>query len=84
MTTESTGIQKNEVVMLSPITAKNRMFAGCFMVVTDIKSWGVQGYVQALGQGGLPGGAAYYRASWDEFETLDPRASAPFIIQDEE
>jgi hypothetical protein len=44
------------------------MFAACFMVVTEPKSFGAQGYVTALGENGEPGGQAYYRAGWDEME----------------
>ena len=46
------------------------MFAGCIMVITELKAWGVQGYVQALGENGKPGGQAYYRAKWDEIELV--------------
>jgi hypothetical protein len=42
------------------------MFAGCMMTVTEPKGWGAQGYVQALGHDGKPGGQAYYRATWEE------------------
>lgn len=58
------------IVQLSPEKAKNRMFAGCFMVVTQLKSFGVQGYVQGLGSAGEPGGRAYYRANFEEFEPV--------------
>lgn len=57
-----------DVVQLSPFDTKNEMFAGCFMIVTELKKWGVQGYVQALGTNGEIGGQAYYRADWEEFE----------------
>ncbi|MGZ8317538.1 MAG: hypothetical protein ACXWVD_00415 [Telluria sp.] len=56
------------VVQLNPHTVRNPMFAGCLMVVTEEKRWGVVGYVQALGEGGKPGGQAYYRATWEEME----------------
>lgn len=56
-----------EIVQLSP-DAGNPMFAYCFMTVTEPKEWGAHGYVQALGEDGKPGGAAYYRARWDEME----------------
>lgn len=37
--------------------------AGCLLVVTDVKSWGVQGFVQ------IPqGGRAYYRLPTGTFE----------------
>lgn len=59
-----------EVVQLSPETVKNPMFAGCFLVVTEPKAFGCQGYVQSLGQNGEPGGQAYYRPAWEEMEPL--------------
>lgn len=59
-------LQKGQVVQLHPDNVRNRMFAGCFMTVTEPKPWGAQGYVQALGTGYQPGGHAYYRANWDE------------------
>ena len=55
-----------EIVQLNPETCRNRMFSGCFMVVEEPRSWGAMGYVQALGVNEHPGGAAYYRAMWDE------------------
>lgn len=59
----------HDVVQLDPEKCKNPMFAGCFLVITEIKpAWGVQGYVQALGNDGKPGGRAYYRAVWDEIK----------------
>lgn len=61
-------LQEGDVVQLSPATVKNPMFAACTMVVTEPKPWGAQGYVQSLGEGGAPGGEAYYRATWEEME----------------
>ena len=65
---EARELKSREIVQLNPHTVKNTMFGGCLMVVTELKSWGAQGYVQALGSGGQIGGQAYYRASWDEME----------------
>jgi hypothetical protein len=59
-------LQVGEIVQLSPRTA-NPAFGCCLMVVTEPKSWGAQGYVQALGTT-TPGGQAYYRASWEDME----------------
>lgn len=39
-------------------------FGGCMVVVTEIKSWGIQGYVQSAG---VPG-QQYIRLEWDKFE----------------
>lgn len=54
------------VVQLNPETVRNKAFAACFLVITELKAWGVQGYVQALGTREEPGGQAYYRAQFDE------------------
>lgn len=54
------------IVQLNPETCRNPMFAACMLVVTETRSWGVIGYVQALGDGGQSGGRAYYRAQHDE------------------
>lgn len=56
------------IVQLDPFETKNKMFAGCLMVVTEVKLWGVQGYVQGLGEKGELGGRAYYRAELGTFE----------------
>lgn len=62
-------VQVGDVVQLSP-TVGNPMFACCMMTVTEPKEWGAQGYVQALGEKGGPGGQAYYRAKWEEMELV--------------
>lgn len=56
----------SDIVQLNPEIVRNKMFTACFMIITEIKPWGAQGYVQALGENGNPGGQAYYRANHDE------------------
>jgi hypothetical protein len=63
-----------EVVQLNPETCRNRMFAGCFLVVSEAKPFGCMGYVQSLGENGEPGGQAYYRPRWEEMEPLNVTA----------
>lgn len=65
---EGSTLRPGDIVQLSPETCRNKMFSGCLMVVTEPKSFGAQGYVQALGERGHPGGQAYYRAGWAEME----------------
>ena len=78
-------MEDGTIVQLNPHTVRNRMFAGCLMVVTELKPWGCQGYVQALGQDGEPGGQAYYRARWEEMEELAGGGyQCPFIISHED
>jgi hypothetical protein len=66
---EKTELKKGMVVQLSPEVG-NPMFACCMMVVSEPKSFGAQGYVQALGSDGNPGGQAYYRAKFEEMELV--------------
>ena len=63
-------LEKGDLVQLNPETVVNPMFAGCIMVVTEVKNWGAQGYVQALGENGEMGGQAYYRAKFEEIERV--------------
>ena len=70
-------IRPGEIVQLNPETCRNPMFAACLMTVSEVKPWGAQGYVQALGQEGKPGGQAYYRAKWEEIEQTG--GMAPFV-----
>ena len=62
-------VKVGSVVQLSPDTT-NPMFACCMLTVTEVKNWGVQGFVQGLGEGGKPGGQAFYRAKWSDFELV--------------
>jgi hypothetical protein len=62
-----------EIVQICPKPA-NLAFAYCLMVVDEVRVWGVQGYVQALGDREERGGQAYYRATWDEIEPTGGRA----------
>jgi hypothetical protein len=75
-------LQVGHVVQLIPDVVRNPMFAGCFMTITEPKTWGAQGYVQALGESELPGGQAYYRAKWEEMS--DPIGMAEFIVGDQQ
>ena len=52
------GLTKGDVVQIDP--AHDERFGGCFMVVTEPKSFSAQGYVSTPGVKGL----AYYRCPW--------------------
>jgi hypothetical protein len=61
--------EEGDIVQLDPVKTENRAFAGCLMIVTAVYPWGVQGYVQALGDSpAKEGGQAYYRAEFETFE----------------
>lgn len=69
-----------QVLQLNPTTTRNPMFSGCLFVVTEVKTWGAQGYVQSLGENGEPGGQAYYRANFEELETLNEDGTVPYVF----
>ncbi len=53
-----------DVVQIVP--EYNERFAGCFMVVDEVKPWGVQGYVQNAGIVGQ----AWFRCAWDGMQFI--------------
>jgi hypothetical protein len=72
-------LKVGEIVQLNPDTCRNPMFGACYMTVTEPKSWGAQGYVQALGEDEKVGGQAYYRANWEEMEPTG--GVAAFVVE---
>ncbi len=69
-----------DVVQLDPALG---MFGGCFMLVTEPKSWGAQGFVQVPGDLNKGGGAAYFRARWEHMEYIGKAIWAPKPDSDE-
>jgi len=67
-------IQIYDVVQITP--EKPGYFRGCFMVVTEVKTWGVQGFVAVPRREGIPL-QAYYRAEWSDIEHIGASAWAP-------
>lgn len=66
---EPRDLEPGDVVQLDPEKVGNKAFAGCLLIVTEPKTFGCQGYVQALGEKrDAPGGQAYYRPGWEEME----------------
>lgn len=70
---EGTKLEVGDVVQLSPEVG-NKAFACCFMVISEPKPWGAQGYVQGLGTREAQVGQAYYRAKWEEMEPTGGKA----------
>lgn len=52
-----------DVVQIDP--AHDPVFAACLLVVTELKPWGVQGYVRIPGSGD-----AFYRAPFSAIERV--------------
>lgn len=47
----------NDVVQIDP--ASDEKFGGCFMIITEVKTWGAKGYITVPGFTGL----AYYNCN---------------------
>lgn len=61
-------ITVGSVVQLDPerhLGEAQGFFAGCFLLVTELKDWGVMGFVAMPGERGTMPGSAYFRAPWD-------------------
>lgn len=58
-------IKVNSVVQIDP--EHDPVFGGCLMVVTEVRSWGFQGYVTVPGRDDQKGDA-YYRVPAEKCE----------------
>lgn len=68
--------EKGDVVQLNEKTG-NAMLRYCFMIVTEPKSFGAQGFVQCTGENGDTGGQAYYRAKFEEMDYIGKAVLMP-------
>lgn len=59
-------IEVNDIVQVDPLF---EAFGGCMVVVTEVKDWGIQGYVQNAGVEGQ----AYIRLKTEMFEPTGGR-----------
>lgn len=64
-------LRPGDVVQVSP--EHDERFAACFLVVDEVKSWGVEGYVQNAGTEGQ----AWYRCPWEGMEFV---GHAAFVL----
>lgn len=61
-------LEVNDVVQIVGWTES--AFAGCFMLITEPKPWGAQGFIAIPeGREEMPS-RAYYRAKWEEMEFI--------------
>jgi hypothetical protein len=60
-------IEVGDIVQVNP---EKEMFGACMVVVTELKSWGIQGYVQNAGVEGQ----AYIRLKSEDFEATGGKA----------
>jgi hypothetical protein len=62
------------VVQIDP--ASDGIFGGCYLTVTEVKVWGVMGYVSVPGKRGM----VYYRSS---FSSIRPVGYAVWVLDEE-
>lgn len=77
MTANDPRLTVGAVVQLDPahhLGNANGFFAGCFMLVTEVKTFGAQGFVAMPRTRGEQPGQAYYRARWEEMEYIGQAA----------
>ena len=60
-------IKVGDIVQVNP---EKEMFGACMVVVTEVKSWGIQGYVQSAGVDGQQ----FVRLKENDFETTNGKA----------
>ncbi len=69
-------VKAGAIVQISPhVSGGIRGFGGCLMVVTEVKSWGVQGYVKNAGTEGVHP----YRAEWRDVQATGGTMQWHFI-----
>ncbi len=68
------------VVQIDP--SHDDVFGASFLVVTELKSWGVQGYVTIPGKEGN-GGSAFYRVAFDRVVYIGQAEWALASVDDE-
>jgi hypothetical protein len=73
-------VRRGSVVQIHP-TLCGPLFQGCFLLVTEVKTWGVQGFFAIPKNREEPPGEAYFRAKWEEIEYV---GLAPWVPDREE
>jgi hypothetical protein len=69
-----------DVVQLTPMIIKNVSFAGCFMIITELRSWGAIGYIPCVGKSREKPYIYHYRATFEEIVKI---GRAKYVLEDE-
>lgn len=63
-----------DIVQINP-DFKSKCFAACLLTVTEVKSWGVMGYIQGIGPTFDEASGQYYlRPTWEDMEPTGGKA----------
>lgn len=64
-------LKEGDIVQLDPNQTSHAAFNGCFLVISEIYDWGVQGYIQNIGVTlDEMGGQIYYRANHGTYQKV--------------
>lgn len=66
---------EGDIVQIDP--GHDVTFGGCLLMVTEVKSWGVQGFVAIPEKGGGTPGEAYYRIEHGKYKRIGPAMWVP-------
>lgn len=69
-------ITENSVVQINE-KSPDVMWQGCFVQVDEVKTWGVQGWVNIPQTKGEPSGNAYIRLNWDQIDYIGQAVMVP-------
>lgn len=61
-------VQAGSVVQLNQNAPGGPTYVGCFMIVTEAKAWGAEGYLQVPVGGGKSPERVPFKAQWREME----------------
>lgn len=73
------GLAAGDVVQIDP--SAGGFFPACFMLVTEVKGWGAQGFVSVPKSRDESPGRAFFRATWEQMELV---GKATWVTGDDE
>ncbi len=73
-------LQIGDVVQISPTL--EGCFKACFMMVTEPKGWGAQGFVSIPHSRDVLPGCAYFRCKWEDMEFVGKAAWVPAATEE--
>lgn len=64
--------------------ASDECYIGCLLIVTEVRSWGVQGFIPVPHERGKPAGHVFLRPKWEALEWVGTAVLQPANENDDE
>lgn len=77
MTGPNTGVHENDVVQIDP---EKSVWGPVFVIVTEVRTWGIQGYFLVPENRNEPPGCAYVRVNHGDYAII---GHAEWVVQTE-